>query len=363
MNRTGRGKLDRREFIVGTAATALAVGSGVGCSESGPGLADGPPATQDMSADRAPPPAMDSRSPDQHQASGDAAVSLAGRVVDVHDAKSISGKVIDGQRVAGMISSGLLGLTGATSLKQAWARLLPGFKATTRIGIKVNCINASVASSPPFLKALVATLVKDLGADAKRITVWDRTNWELSAAKVTAAAVGVKTASTEDGPGYETTPVSVAGSKTTRLSRILTTDTDLTINCGVLKDHEIAGITGALKNIYGCIHNPGNFHDQLNGELAALYNLKGVGSKMRLFFIEGLLAVATGGPVGPATHAPGRLLVSADPLAIDVHALKLINTLRKANGPVDPGMLKWIANARKLGLGSDKPQVVTRSIT
>ncbi len=78
----------------------------------------------------------------------------------------------------------------------------------------------------------------------------------------------------------------------------------------------------------------------------------------KLCINEGYLAVSNGGPMGPASHKPGRLLLSVDPVAIDVHVLALINGLRTT--PVSDKRLKWIDNAVAAGLGSKTPEVIKR---
>jgi len=55
-----------------------------------------------------------------------------------------------------------------------------------------------------------------------------------------------------------------------RLSRIFTHMTDLTINCPILKSHSTSGITAAMKNIYGIINNPGQFHNTCHRPAQAL---------------------------------------------------------------------------------------------
>jgi len=48
------------------------------------------------------------------------------------------------------------------------------------------------------------------------------------------------------------------GDSTVRLSRILTDDISILINVPIMKDHEITGVTGALKNHYGSVKMPSN---------------------------------------------------------------------------------------------------------
>lgn len=286
-------------------------------------------------------------------------VNIGASVVEVKDEKSVDAKgVLDATRVKAMLHAGLKELTKQDSLVNAWKVLIPGASASTRVGIKISGINWKVCNSPAMIKALVETLTRDAGISAGNIIVWDKTSWELTLAKLNAKDLGVKvqgTVASPEGPGYEKTQHTVLGTKM-MLSRIFTEMTDVTINCGVLKSHDLAGITGALKNVYGMFSEPGDFHKNINTALPELYGL--VAKNTKLCINEGFLAVAAGGPMGAASHKPGRLLLSVDPVAIDVHVLALINGLRK--NPVEEKRLKWIDNAVAKGLGSKKPKVIKR---
>ncbi len=290
---------------------------------------------------------------------GPTPVTIGARVVDLEDAKSVGAKgALDAARVKAMLHAGLKELTGQASLAHAWKVLLPGATASTRVGLKCSGINWSVCSSPAMVKALVQTLIADAGIDAKNIVVWDKTWLELKLAQLTEEELGVKvqgTVASPEGPGWDKTAHTVLGTKC-MFSRIFTKMTDVTINCGVLKSHGIAGVTGALKNVYGMFTEPGDFHGNLNDALPKLYSL--VAKETKLCINEGYLAVSNGGPMGPASHKPGRLLLSVDPVAIDVHVLALINGLRTT--PVSDKRLKWIDNAVAAGLGSKTPEVIKR---
>jgi len=61
---------------------------------------------------------------------------------------------------------------------------------------------------------------------------------------------------------------------------------------------------------------------------------------------------------------PGRLLLSTDPVALDAHALELVNTIRTQDFKV-PALpadkVKWLDEAVRLNLGTrtTDPQLVT----
>lgn len=328
-------RVHRREFLVESAATtAAAVALGAGCGDDDGGEDAGPQA-----------------------------VELGARVVDLEDPGVVGNKgALDAARVTAMLEAGLKELTKQQTLAHAWKVLLPDFSAKMRIGLKINGINWNVHSSPELVKALITTLTRDLGVDAGKIIVWDQISAQLAMAQLTEKDLGVKvqgTISSPTGPGYQATPQKIEG-LAVKYSRILTELTDITINCAVLKSHGISGFTGSLKSIYGAIDVPGHFHDNLNSAMPKLNHHSQVKGRFRLSIVEGFIAVAENGPMGPATHKPGRLLLGADPLAVDVHGLSLLNSLRKT--PVAQKRLGWIDNAVAEGVGSRTPEVIKRKM-
>ena len=346
--------LERREFIKASAALALAAGA-VACSD------DADPVRPDAGPDAS----VDQSSPGP-EAGSDSAVSQDGplpgaaRVAEVHDPKAVSGKNYDAARVKAMLSSGLIALSGAADVKQAWKQLIPDFSASMRIGIKVNCLSGYLYNSTELLSALVQSLILDLGADVGKIIVWDRRGDELARSKITSSVVGgaqvlgtIKSTSDSSGPGYEAA-ARTAIDKQTHLSTILTKQTDVTINLPVLKTHNISGVTGAMKNIYGVIDNPGDFHTKLNDYLPALYALSPIPKHVRLNIVEGLLAVTKGDTADPPDKVGARILLGADPVATDARVLALINELRGTLKPVKADKLKWLAAAEAAKLGTRK---------
>lgn len=283
------------------------------------------------------------------------------RVVDLHDAKSVDAKgVLDPARVRTMLRSGLRELASEQDLGRIWRALIPEFNAATRIGLKVNAAFMRAANSPALVKALVETLTADLGAKAEKIIVWDIADVLVRGAGVTESATGATisgTTSSPDMPGYETRSIPVAG-KNIRLARLFTELTDVTLNLSILKDHNISGLTGALKNIYGCFNNPGDFHKDLSTALPQIYALPDVKRRVRLCITEAFIAVSNGGPLAPPSHRPGRLMLATDPVALDAHALTLLDSIRTT--PTVTAKLGWLDNAAALGVGARKPQVVKK---
>jgi uncharacterized protein (DUF362 family) len=250
----------------------------------------------------------------------------------------------------------------ASGAAQPWPVLLPGCTASTRVGIKVNTLNPDCATSPALVRGLVDSLRAGLGLPAEQVVVWDRRGDELARAGFTSEAMGdatvlgtVTSLGASGGPGYEGA-YCVVGGKTTRLSRILTELTDVTINCPVLKTHEVSGVTSALKNVYGVIDNPADFHADLATSLPAIYALGPVRSRIQLTVVDALIAVTVGGTSSPADTVPRRVFASRDALAADSRALSLVNELRADKGTglgvVVPALTAWLENAQARGLGA-----------
>jgi uncharacterized protein (DUF362 family) len=103
----------------------------------------------------------------------------------------------------------------------------------------------------------------------------------------------------------------------------------------VLKDHDGAGVTIALKNMYGVIHNPNKYHpDGCNPYVADLNMLPEIRSKMRLTICDATTAMYEGGPGYKPEHSwnLNSLLVSTDPVALDHTGWRIIERKRAEKG-------------------------------
>lgn len=338
----GSGKHTRRQFLAG-AATAAAGASLAGCF---PGVGGHwPEVTEACQGDTLAP------------------VTAPSPVVEVQRADSVlttgTGLQIQDASVPPMLDAALTALAGTADY---WPVLLPGAGPATRIGIKVNVLNGRCPTSVAVVKALVDSLKARLEMPAEQILVWDRRLDELaragfSGAQVGATVIGTWMTDTESiGPGYTDAICGVVAGAAPRLSRILTELTDVTINVPVVKAHGESGVTAALKNAYGIIHNPGAYHRNLSQALPALYALPPIRDRIRLTIADGLLMSISGGTSDPVDTVGARLLAASDPLAHDKYVLDMVNALRAARPvplvPVSSALTGWLDEAQRLGLGS-----------
>jgi uncharacterized protein (DUF362 family) len=298
---------------------------------------------------------------------GDPAV--LGRVLELHDPSLTDGPKVNPVAAGAALSRLLLALTGKTDLKGAWTRLIPGIAPGQVVGIKVNTLG-KVPTHPELVRALCDSLKQGLGLKPEGIVVWDRRLDELTRAGITAETMAVTVEGTQDtakekgaGRGYEVGTICL-GLRKTHLSNLLTRRIDHLINFAVMKRHDASGCTGVLKNHYGTIDNPGDFHDQLGPggtvlerrfaeAIPAINAQPEVVSKARLWIVDAALGVCKGGTEDSVDCVPNKLLIGLDPVALDLRARQIRDEERGAAGP-DPETISeaWIAAAVKAGLGS-----------
>jgi uncharacterized protein (DUF362 family) len=275
---------------------------------------------------------------------------------------------IIGDIVVQMFSAGMLALTDATTLGEAWQMVMPGRLAGEKIALKVNTLSQEVPTSPEICEAIVGSLRADLQVDAADIFIWDRTTRELQRSDFKPERLGVEcigttfSATDETGPGYETEPACLSGRKI-YLSRVLTQETDHLLNVAVMKNHFAAKFTGCLKNHYGSFSKPYDFHDGSDDHIANLNVMPEITGVSRLFVIDALFGVCVGDTDKPADCAPRRLLFSFDPVAIDQRGLEIRDEMRRSYHDQDPGPQPgYIQKAADLGLGTTEYELVTIEI-
>jgi uncharacterized protein (DUF362 family) len=225
-------------------------------------------------------------------------------------------------------------LTGVSSWEDAWAKF---FYADDVVAIKVNSITGRKLSSSPALVNAIVDGLTSCGVSPENIIVWDRATWELEAAgfKVNVSGEGPACFGTDaPGVGYESSPT-MLGAVGSCFSRILTQRATALINVPVLREHSLGGMSAALKNYFGAIHNPNKYHDNGCSPFVADVNTHPlIKSRTRLNICDAARVQFHGGP----GYKPQRIsdfrgiLVSTDPVALDTVGTEEIEKLRKANG-------------------------------
>jgi uncharacterized protein (DUF362 family) len=288
------------------------------------------------------------------------------KVVEVYDSMVYSQETakVDEVRAGEMFRRSLLELTGTATLAQAWGIVFPDYASGQTIGIKVNTLNQGVPTRPELVKAMVESLLNDFAVAKENLVVWDRRSDELEGSGFTESYIGVSCIGTyastrdESGPGFQELPCCL-GDGMTYLSKIPAEQLDYQINFAVTKNHSQSGITACMKNNYGCIKNPGDFHTDFENDIPILNKMDFIKNKTKLYMVDAILAVCAGDTSSPADCIPSRLLSSLDPVAIDYRSKLLIDEERVKKGLSANPDMAWIAKARDIGLGSMNVDLVT----
>jgi uncharacterized protein (DUF362 family) len=243
-----------------------------------------------------------------------------------------TGSTVDSRRMLSLLDRAMQTLFDRDHPTEAWKELVrPG----EMVGLKVNSLGGRGISSNLQLVEAVCERLQEAGIKASDIVVWDRDTDELerSGFHVSTGGNGVQCFGT-DRVDYEQDLVTY-GSVGSRLSRILTQRCNVLINVPVLKDHDGAGVTIALKNMYGVIHNPNKYHpDGCNPYIADLNMLPEIRTKMRLIICDATTAQYEGGPAYKPQYSwkHNSLIVSQDAVALDYTGWQIIERRRAEKG-------------------------------
>ncbi|MBI5125827.1 MAG: DUF362 domain-containing protein [Planctomycetes bacterium] len=283
---------------------------------------------------------------------------------------------LDAGRVERMVEALLVGFTRTSSVEEAWGHIIPELKPTSRIAIKVNCINPKLPSHPEVTLSLASTLIK-AGVRDNNIIIWDRLEGNviegLSSCGYTinTSMEGIRCiAVATNGVGFDGKNLLHVPSvkKSFPVTRIISEMCDFMVNVAVLKDHGISGVTGGMKNFYGAIPLWNEFalmdvkrmhQNHGSPQIAELYNNSIIRDKVRLNVCDALLACYDGGPSGRPQWAQYQLMASTDPVALDSIGLRIIEAKRLEAG-LPPATVKagYIEAATRLGLGHMEPQKI-----
>jgi uncharacterized protein (DUF362 family) len=267
----------------------------------------------------------------------------------------------------GSLQSALLEeMTGASVARAAGeetplAAMKVLFRPTDVVGLKLNCLAGRGLSPRPGLVDLLTGWLQEAGVPASNIVVWERSERELARAgyRVNRSGAGVRVLGTEN--DYDWTPREW-GPGGSCFANLLVKDLTALINVGVLKDHDLSGVSVGMKNWYGVIHNPNKHHaDGCHPFVAHLSAYPLIRDKLRLTVIDGIDAQCHGGPArNPRWRWPWRgVMASTDHVALDAIGWRMIEERRKEAGlktlAEEERAPRWIATASEIGLGAADP--------
>ncbi len=295
-----------------------------------------------------------------HSAFGQAGGLPRSRVVLARDTTARASQA----RLAALLDRAVQAVYNRDNAIEAWKQIArPG----EVVGLKVNCLaGRGSASTNPALVEAVCERLRQAGIAARDILVFDRLSSDLESAGFRVGSRGIRTLGNE-ALGYET-ELTVSGSAGSLVSTAVS-QVNAIVNLPVLKDHGIAGVTMALKNMFGAIHNPNKYHLNVGDPYVAdVYAIPAIRGKVRLSICDGTVAQYEGGPsfMPQWTWPLGVLLASRDPVALDYTGWQIIEKKRAAMGLASLAAMKrapaWIATAADAAhrLGVNDPRRIER---
>jgi uncharacterized protein (DUF362 family) len=286
-----------------------------------------------------------------------------GRVVAVQSDASISKGVYHPETIRAMLRRGMRELTGAPDWVAAWKQFVgPG----DRVGLKLNPVGQPhVISDASVVREVIAGL-ETAGVKRKDIVVYDRyrdqffqagfDKWLPEGVRISHAAEKYDDVQHDirgyDPEHYVELPLTLPGygiesekARRSYAARFITQEVDKLINLPLLKDHQSAGVTLALKNLsHGLVNNVARSHatqslNACNTFIPAVVAMPVIRNKAVLHILDGVKGVYHGGP-------------GADPRFVWEH-----QTLYFATDPVALDRIGWeVIDAKRLAVG--KPKLV-----
>ena len=281
-----------------------------------------------------------------------------GRVVSVENpAVLVSGQYQAGA-VRQMMQRGMTELTGADSWTDAW-RLF--FEAGDVVGIKLNPVGQPLVKSDATVVREIIAGLKAAGIQNKDIVVYDRYRDQFFNAGFDKwLPEGVRTSYAAD--HYEPVQLGMDGydpehyldmaltlpgygiddvrARRSFAARFITRQVNKLINVPVLKDHQSAGVTLALKNLsHGLVNNVSRSHSSstlnaCNAFIPAVVSLPVIRNKAVLHILDGVKGLYDGGPgARPQFVWEHRTIYFAtDPVSLDHIGWEVIDAKRVSVG-------------------------------
>jgi uncharacterized protein (DUF362 family) len=188
-----------------------------------------------------------------------------------------------------------------------WLACADTFRSGQTVGLKVNGLAGRNAATHVELVDELSALLQQMDIGGHQQVVFDRFASDLTASGFKLNQRGDSYRCTgNEALGYEEEPT-VMPSSASRLARVLTEQVDAVLNLPVLKQHMLSGMSGALKNQFGCIHNPNKMHlDKCDPYISEVNALPAIRQKQRLIVMDALRPVLDNGP----SYQPGMAEVA-----------------------------------------------------
>ena len=291
--------------------------------------------------------------------------------------------------IARMVEQLVMAATGRPDAASGWRTLV---SPQDRVGIKVSAAGGRYFSTHPAVVNAIVAGLESAGIPRSRVIVWDRDPEKLAEAQFVGRPGNYQVRGVAGPKDYDRkAPVlaPVLGrliwgdalfdekqrktlgaapdassllSSTSYIATVLSREVTKVINVPVLSDEAQCGVAGAFYNM--TVPNLDNWRrftqPGLSGpeSLPEVYADENIGPKVVLHIMDGLVAQYAHGPRGNGNYAfaHNTLYASKDPVALDTHAFRLIESWRvEAKLPRMEGRADWLRTAAEIGLGQSDP--------
>ena len=220
----------------------------------------------------------------------------------------IAAGMLDEKRVQALLDRAIASYTGHDKPVEAWKRIVPVGKV---IGLKVNGLGGKGISTHAALVMAVCERLQQAGVKPGEIIVWDRNARDIEACGLTISTDPNRIrVYGSDVAGFEDQQEQW-GSARIKLSKILTRECAMVIGLPILKDHSGAGVTFAMKNMYGVVDRPMDLHaGGCNPGVADLNCIPAVREKVRFTIGDAMSSVYDGGPASTLSGSGSRTHLS-----------------------------------------------------
>ncbi|RMF75464.1 MAG: DUF362 domain-containing protein [Planctomycetota bacterium] len=271
------------------------------------------------------------------------------RVVDVRSSKVVhgSGAYVDSVRLDAVLDRALREMTGALDRGRAWRAILGDAR---RIAIKFNSVGAGVINTSDAVARLLVAQLAEAGYAPDAITL-------VEASEPLIAELGVR----RPVRGWaDRIPV---GDQSEQLARWFV-EADTVINVPFLKTHQIAGMSGCLKNIsHAIIRRPARYHaNACSPYVPEIVSHPLVAERLKLQVMDALRVVVRRGPEATEQDisAYGGVLLGYDPVAVDHVAWSILAVLRRERNIDGLVAVPYLNAAAELRLGRAHPSRIER---
>lgn len=260
------------------------------------------------------------------------------RVVDVRSGRIARSAVVDRSVVADMLAQGVTKLTHQPDPTSAWKQILGSAR---RVAVKFNSVGADVIATNETVAAVLLDQLLAVGLDPANLSF------------VEAPANFASRNNLAPVPQGWGESIDVEGNSEP-LARWLT-QAEAVVSVGLLKTHQIAGMSGCLKNIsHAVVRHPARYHsDHCSPAVPRIFSNPKIAPKVRLNILNAIRCVIDRGPDAVEGDIAwyGGLLIGFDPVATDVIGRAVLEEERRRRGLPQRVDVPYLKAASELGLG------------